>query len=57
VKIGGIMKFQETLAFDDVLIVPAYSDIQSRSEVDISSHLDDNIAILGCKLGSIVKNV
>lgn len=33
------MKFQETLAFDDVLLVPKYSDIKSRSEIDISSNL------------------
>ena len=35
------MRFQETLAFDDVLIVPKYSDIISRSEIDISSQLGD----------------
>ena len=35
------MNFQETLAFDDVLIVPKYSDIVSRSEIDISSRLGD----------------
>ena len=33
--------FKETLAFDDVLIVPKYSDIISRSEIDISSQLGD----------------
>lgn len=33
------MTFQETLAFDDVLLVPRYSDINSRKEIDISSNL------------------
>lgn len=33
------MPFQETLAFDDVLIVPKFSDIESRKEIDISSKL------------------
>lgn len=36
------MRFQETLAFDDVLLVPKYSDIESRKEVSLS-----------CKLGNI----
>jgi IMP dehydrogenase len=35
------MKFQETLAFEDVLIAPQYSDIVSRGEIDISSNLGD----------------
>ena len=29
----------ETLSYDDVLLVPQYSDITSRSEIDISTHL------------------
>lgn len=33
------MSFQETLAFDDVLLVPKYSDIESRKEIDISAKL------------------
>lgn len=37
------MKLQETLAFDDVLLVPQFSDIVSRKDVDISSRLDDKI--------------
>lgn len=32
---------KEALTYDDVLLVPQYSDIESRSEVDISSDLDD----------------
>jgi len=39
------MKLQETLAFDDVLLVPQYSDIESRSQTDISSWLDSNIKL------------
>ena len=30
------MKLQETLAFDDVLLVPQYSCVESRSSVDLS---------------------
>ena len=33
--------FQESLTYDDVLLVPQYSDIESRSEVDISSPLSE----------------
>ena len=34
---------RETIAFDDVLLEPQYSDIKSRSEVDISSCLGSTI--------------
>jgi len=34
---------KETLSFDDVLLVPGYSDIESRSQVDIGNDLDDAI--------------
>ena len=33
------MKFKEAVTYDDMLLVPQYSDITSRSEVDISSTL------------------
>ena len=33
------MKFKEAFTYDDMLIVPQYSDITSRSEVDISNNL------------------
>ena len=33
---------KEALTYDDVLLVPQYSDIESRSEVDVSSDLDDS---------------
>lgn len=40
------MRFREALTYDDVLLVPQYSDIKSRTEVDISNRLDDK-SILG----------
>ena len=36
---------KDALTYDDVLLVPQFSDINSRSEVDISSRLDDNIVL------------
>ena len=36
---------QEGLSFDDVLLVPKYSDINSRKEVDISNNLDRSIVL------------
>jgi len=33
------MKFKEAVTYDDMLMVPQYSDITSRSEVDIGSNL------------------
>ena len=33
------MKLKKTITFDDVLLVPRYSDIESRSEIDLSSNL------------------
>ena len=35
------MKFKESITYDDMLIVPRYSDIVSRSEVDIGNSLGD----------------
>jgi IMP dehydrogenase len=34
--------FNQALSYDDVLVVPQYSDIESRSEVSLASELDDN---------------
>ena len=34
------MKFKEAVTYDDMLLVPQYSDIMSRSEVNISSWLN-----------------
>ena len=39
----NIMK--EAVSFDDVLLVPQYSDIESRSEVNINSDLTDKITL------------
>ena len=35
------MKFKEAVTYDDMLMVPQYSDIVSRNEVDIKSYLGD----------------
>ena len=37
------MKFLETLSYDDVLLVPQYSDIRSRSECDTSISLGPGV--------------
>ncbi len=34
--------FQETLTYEDILIVPQYSDIMSRKEVSLKSWLDED---------------
>ena len=39
------MEFRDGLTFDDVLLVPRYSDITSRSQVDLSTRLSRNIAL------------
>ncbi|AFS81564.1 inosine-5'-monophosphate dehydrogenase [Candidatus Nitrosopumilus koreensis AR1] len=39
------MEFKEGLTFDDVLLVPKYSDITSRSQTDLSTKLSRNITI------------
>ncbi len=39
------MEFKEGLTFDDVLLVPKYSDIASRSQTDLSTKLSRNISI------------
>jgi len=37
------MKLKKALTYDDVLLVPKYSNIRSRKEVDIGNDLGDNI--------------
>jgi IMP dehydrogenase len=37
------MRLKEVLTYDDVLLVPQHSDIESRKEVDIGNDLDENI--------------
>ncbi len=39
------MEFKEGLTFDDVLLVPKYSDITSRSQTDLKTKLSQNITI------------
>lgn len=39
------MEFKEGLTFDDILLVPKYSDITSRSQTDLSTKLSRNISI------------
>jgi len=39
------LEFKEGLTFDDVLLVPKYSDITSRSQIDLSTKLSRNISI------------
>ena len=39
------MEFREGLTFDDVLLVPKYSDITSRSQTNLSTKLSRNISI------------
>ena len=39
------MEFKEGLTFDDVLLVPKYSDITSRSQTDLKTQLSRNISI------------
>jgi len=39
------LEFKEGLTFDDVLLVPKYSDITSRSQTDLSTKLSRNIKI------------
>ena len=38
-----MMDFKEALTYDDVLLVPKYSDIESRSEVNIGNDMDEYI--------------
>ena len=37
--------FEETLTYDDVLLVPQYSEIESRSNVDVSVKLHKNLTL------------
>ena len=39
------MEFKEGLTFDDVLLVPKYSDITSRSQTDLGTKLSRNISL------------
>ena len=37
------MRFKEALTYDDVLLVPQYSDIQSRREIDVGNFLGEGL--------------
>ena len=37
------MRFKEALTYDDILLVPQYSDIESRKEINIGNILDEKI--------------
>ena len=39
------MEFKEGLTFDDVLLVPKYSDITSRTQTDLSTKLSRNLSL------------
>jgi len=39
------MKFKEAVTYDDLLLVPQYSDIKSRSEVSLTSKLSDSVSL------------
>ena len=39
------MGIREGLTFDDVLLIPKFSDISSRSQTDLSTQLSRNISL------------
>ena len=39
------MKVEDCLSYDDVLLRPQYSDIRSRSEIDISTDLGNDLGL------------
>ena len=39
------MKFKQAVTYDDMLLVPQYSDITSRRDVDISSKLNSSLTL------------
>ena len=50
------MKFKEAVTYDDMLLVPQYSDITSRSEVDITSclgHRDFSLPIIASPMDTV----
>lgn len=53
--------FQKTLTFDDLLILPQFSDIESRSEVSIASQLDSklklDIPIISSPMDTVTEHV
>jgi len=54
-----MLKFMQSLSFDDVLLIPQLSDITSRKEVDIStklSHHDLNIPIISSPMDTVTES-
>ena len=47
---------QEALTYDDVLLVPQYSDIRSRSEIDLSTMLDLKLPIVSSPMDSVTES-
>jgi len=45
ITIEGRTLFNRGLSYDDVLLVPKYSDIESRSEIDITTDLGNNLSL------------
>tara|TARA_R110000824_G_scaffold150209_6_gene320753 strand:+ start:11136 stop:12161 length:1026 start_codon:yes stop_codon:yes gene_type:complete len=54
------MRFKEVLTYDDVLLVPQHSDIESRGEVDIGNDLDEkthlSLPILSAPMDTVTEN-
>ena len=44
-SIDNKIEFVEALTYQDVLLVPQYSDIVSRKEIDIGSSLDNRLRL------------
>lgn len=40
-----MLNVRDSLTFDDLLLIPKYSEIMSRSEVDLSVKLSKNIKL------------
>ena len=53
-------QFNQALSYDDVLVVPQYSDIESRSEVSLISELDPNnrfeLPIIASPMDTVVES-
>ena len=51
-------KFRRTVSFDDVLLIPQYSDIESRSEVDLNCWLEDwefNLPVISSPMDTVTE--
>lgn len=56
--ITGNLPFRQTLSFDDVLLAPKYSEIESRSEIDLSSNISDysfNLPIISSPMDTLTE--